>query len=198
MTVLLMAWLYAGGAYASHQAAEALSFDVRVFAGTAEVTADTIVSVFDAGSRTNPRRMPLAADGERRMSLPMGQYDVQLVQQDEGQVRAVRWTSLRLLVNYPGEYGRHLEVFNLQRGFGALQVRQAGVEESGRVGWRATLRPAGGGDPVSTAEHGDGYVLFVAPPGRYDVEISNASGAGTWIRGAEIHEDLTYLKSWTR
>lgn len=198
MTVLLMAWFYAAGVHTVPQAAEPLSFDVRVFAGTTEVTANTIVSVFDAGSRTNPKRMPLAADGERRMSLPMGLYDVQLVQQDDGRVLAVRWTSLRLLVNYPGEYGRHLEVFNLQQGFGALQVRQAGVEESGRVAWRATLRPAGGGETVGTAEHGDGYVLFVAPPGRYDVEISNASGAPTWIRGAEIHEDLTYLKSWTR
>jgi hypothetical protein len=179
------------------QASSPLRLDIRVFDGTTDVTDDTVVSIYDAGTRVTPRRLPQAANGERQMALPPGQYDLQLIHQDDGRVRAVRWTTLRLLVDYPGEHGRHLEVINLRPGFGALQVRRAGMPaEDGRVPWSATLHEAGRREPVLNAVPGDGYLLFVAPPGRYDVEVRTPAGTTHRIRDAEIREDLTYLKSW--
>lgn len=207
MTTVLLAWLSLIGPLAARpavapspsppQTAQALRLDIRVFDATAEVTADTIVSLFDAGSRANARRVPLAPNGERQVELPAGQYDLRLVHQDDGRVLRVRWTSLRLLVAYPGEHGQHLEVLNMRPGFGTLQVRRAATAaEVGGVPWVATLRPAGGGEPVGAPIRGDGYVLFVAPPGRYDIEIRTRAGETHWVRDAEIREDLTYLKSW--
>lgn len=178
-------------------ASQPLRLDIRVFDGTADVTNDTVVSVFDAGRRDDPRRVPQTSSGERHITLPPGQYDLQLVHQDDGQVRGVRWTTLRLLVAYPGEHGRHLEVVNMRPGFGALQIRRAGpAAELGSVTWTATLHAAGRPEPVGSAWPGDGYVLFVAPPGRYDVTIRTSTGATHVVRDATIEEDLTYLKSW--
>jgi hypothetical protein len=207
MTILLLAWLSIVGLPVAPplpvprpigaQDAHPLRLDIRVFDATNEVTADTIVSLYDAGTRANARRVPLAPNGERQLPLPAGQYDLQLLHQDDGRVLRVRWTSLRLLAPYPGEHGQHLEVFNMQPGFGALQVRRAaGAAEQGSVSWAATLRPAGGGEPIGSPIRGDGYVVFVAPPGRYDVEIRTREGQTRWIRNAEIREDLTYLQSW--
>lgn len=198
-----MAGLAAGtqGSAAPHTpsapASQPLRLDIRVFDGTTDVTSDTVVSLFEAGRRADPRRVPQAPSGERQITLPPGQYDLQLLHQDDGRVRGVRWTSLRLLVAYPGEHGRHLEVVNMRPGFGALQVRRAGATaELGSVTWTATLRAAGGEEPVGTALRGDGYVVFVAPPGRYDVAVRTSTGATHIVRDAEIREDLTYVKSW--
>ena len=208
MTLFLLAWLSMAALplpgdppapkVQSAKPSETLWLDLRVFDGTAEVTTETVVSLFNAGARVNPRRVPQAPNGERQIALPPGQYDLQLLHQDDGRVLGVRWTSLRLLVGYPGEHGRHLEVLNMRPGFGGLQVRRAGEAELGGVTWNATLRPAGGGDPIGKAIRGDGYLLFVAPPGRYDVEIRTREGETHWLRNAEIGEELTYLKSWTR
>jgi hypothetical protein len=193
MTVLLLVW-FAASSLSIAQPAD-LSLDVRVFKGVQEVTRETAVSIFDTGSRQNSRRIPLGTSGERQIMLSPGQYDLQLVQHDEGRVLGVRWTSLRLLVAYPNEHGRHLEVLNLQPGYGALQIRQAGALETGHVNWDATLRPAGGGEAVSPVQQGDGYLLFVGRPGTYDVEVRTASGT-RWIRNAEIHAEQTFLATW--
>lgn len=198
MTNLLLAWLALSGlAVSPAQPSEPLRLDVRIFDGVTDVTASTLVTLYDTGSRVNPRRLPLAPSGERQVTLPAGQYDLQMVREDEGRVRGVRWTSLRLLAAYPGEHGRHLEVLNLRRGFGALQVRRAGSSpESGQVGWGATLHPPGGGAPVASGLAGDGYVVLVAPPGRYDLHLRTPDGQTRRLSDVEVVEELTYLKSW--
>lgn len=208
MTALLLTWLFMAGLATDSrgpasppapaaQTSRPLRLDVRVFDGLTDVTRDTVVSLFDAGRRDHPRRVPLMPSGERQITLPPGQYDLQLIHQDDGRVLGVRWTSLRLLVDYPGEHGRHLEVVNLRKGFGALQLRRAGgAADAGPITWTATLRPVGGGDPVATAPGGDGYALFVAPPGRYDVSVRTATGATHVVGDVAVREDLTYLKSW--
>ena len=63
--------------------------------------------------------------------------------------------------------------------------------------WTATLQRAGTREPVCTALSGDGYLLFVAPPGRYDIEVRTATGATHMVRDAEVREDLTYLTTWS-
>jgi len=64
------------------------------------------------------------------------------------------------------------------------------------VPWQATLRPAGGGSPARESLRGDGYLLFVAPPGRYDLEIRPAGSEPIVLRDVEVREDQTYLRSW--
>ncbi len=195
MTVLLLVWLSFSGA---PQDARPLSLDVRVFDGTTDVTSATRVTAYEAGTRTAPRQLPMTSGGERQIALPSGRYDVQLIHEDAGRVLGVRWTSLRLLVGYPGAHGRHLEVFNMQAGYGALQVRRAGATpESGSVRWSATLREEGGGAVVASTVNGDGYQLFVARPGTYDLEIRTTDGNTLWQRGVQVVEDLTYLHTWT-
>lgn len=194
MIALLLAWLAVAPA---PQPTAPVSLDVRVFDGTTEVTEQTRVTLYTAGSRTEPRQLPLAPNGERQLALPTGRYDVQLLHLDDGKVLRVRWTSLRLLVGYPGAHDRHLEVFNLQPGYGALQVRRAGATaELGTVRWKAALREAGGGNIVAPPQPADGYLLFIAQPGTYDLEITTADGATQWLRGLQVVADLTYLHTW--
>lgn len=186
-----------GPSQPSSERSSPLRLDLRIFDGLTEVTDDTVVTIHDAGGRSNPRAVPLAPNGERQIALPAGQYDLQLLHQDEGRVLAVRWTSLRLLVAYPGEHGQHLEVLNLRPGYGARQVRRAGPSaEAGTLGWTATLRRHGRDEVVATPLPGDGYVLFVAPPGHYDLEIRPREGEPRLVRGVDIRDNLTYLTSW--
>ena len=121
MTATFLLWLavVTGGVM---QATQPLSLHVRVFRGQAEVTKETLVTVFPLGVRINGQAAPLAGN-ERRLPLAAGQYDLQLVQEQDGKVNGIAWTTLRLLVDYPGEGGHHLEVLNFEKEWGALEVR---------------------------------------------------------------------------
>lgn len=176
------------------QAASPLALDVRVFRGAAEVTRDTKVTVFPAGTRINGRTAPLLASGERHLPLAPGRYDLQLIQHQDGKVSGITWTTLRLLVAYPGESGRHLEVLNFDRNWGALQIRAAGPRPSGPVTWSARLLRKDGAE-VARGVGGDGYQVLVAPAGTYDVVIS---GAGTPMRlqDVQVQANLTFVRTF--
>ncbi|HTV01865.1 MAG TPA: hypothetical protein VMF13_15055 [Luteitalea sp.] len=191
MTALFLLWF---GLSVGIQAGSPLSLDVRVFRGATEVTGDTTVTVFPAGSRTNGRPAALAS-GERKLTLPAGQYDIQLLQQADGKVGGIVWTTLRLLADYPGEQQRHLEVLNFEKGWGALQIRQQGAREAGPVRWTARLVRKGGGE-VAKGTAGDGYQLLVAPAGTYDVEVTRADGTTSTLPGLEVRENLTYVRTF--
>ena len=193
MTALYLLWLAAIAV--GLQPAADLALDVRVFRGASEVTAGTTVTVFKAGNRTQGRPVPQTAGPERRIPLPAGQYDLQLVQQEDGKVIGISWTSLRLLVDYPGEYQRHLEVLNFEKGWGALQIRQAGQPELGKVAWSARLLRADGSE-AARGVPGEGYQALVAPAGTYMVEVTRADGSKTRLANVEIRENLTYLRTF--
>ncbi|MGI8671991.1 MAG: hypothetical protein ACR2LU_05235 [Luteitalea sp.] len=193
MIALCLLWL--ASASIGAQSAAPLTLDVRVFRGVTDVTGDTLVTLFPVGARTGGRPVPLVPSGERRLALPSGQYDLQLVQQRAGEVVGISWTSLRLLVDYPGEYQQHLEVVNLEKGWGALQVRRAGTREQAPVAWSARLTRRDGSE-AARGVVGHGYVVLVAPAGTYDVEVTRADGSTTAIRGVEVRENLTYLKTF--
>lgn len=193
MTTLCLAWF--ASLWIAAQPAPMLSLDVRVFRGAVEVTADTHVTVYAAGTRTNGTRMPAAAGGARLAPLPAGRYDLQLVQQRDGQVIGIAWTSLRLLEDYPGEHQRHLEVLNFEKGWGALQIRQAGRREEGRPSWTTRLLRTDGTE-VARGVGGDGYEVLVAPAGTYAVEVTRADGTRTRLPAVEVRENLTYLRTF--
>ncbi len=173
-----------------------LSLDVRVFRGPVEVTRDTHVNVFPAGTRTNGQAAPLSSSGERQLSLAAGQYDLQLVQHDEGKVSGIAWTTLRLLVDYPGEHGRHLEVLNFDKTFGALQIRAAVPATPGAPAWTARLVRKDGSE-VARGVSGDGYQLLVAPAGTYDVVIEPSAGAApVRLPDVDVRANLTYVRTY--
>ena len=190
-TVLLLLAMVTSGVM---QAAPPLSLHVRVFRGHVEVTKETVVTVFPAGVRTNGQAAPVMPGGERQLPLGAGQYDLQLVQQQDGTVSGVAWTTLRLLVRYPGEAGRHLEVFNFEKDWGALQIRAEGPHQSGPVAWRARLLRKDGSEAARGVD-GDGYQVVVAPAGAYDLVIDGAA-APVRMQDIEVKANLTYVRTF--
>jgi len=176
------------------QSAPPLALDVRVFRGATEVTRETTVTVYPAGARVNGRPAPLVAGGERRLPLTAGQYDVQLVQHRDGKVSGIAWATLRLLVDYPGEAGRHLEVLNFDKGWGALQIRDAAAPVSGSGQWSARLLRMDGTE-VALGVPGDGYQVLVAPAGAYKVAIARP-GAPPRTHDVEVKANLTYVRAF--
>lgn len=189
LSLLLLA-LFSAGA----QESALLALDVRVFRGAADVTRQTTVTVFPTGVRTNGREVPLLPSGERQVRLPVGQYDLQLVQQQEGKVGGIAWTTLRLLVGYPGENGRHLEVLNFDKSFGALQLREYGSAPPGTPTWQVRLLRKDGTE-VARGIGGDGYRLLVAPAGVYDLAVDRP-GKPVQVKDVEVKANLTYLRTF--
>lgn len=192
MTALCLLWF---AALSFVQSAPPLALDVRVFRGATEVTRDTNVTVYPAGNRSGGKRLAQGTSGERQIPLPAGHYDIQLVQQTGGKVTGISWTSLRLLVDYPGEHQRHLEVINFEKGWGALQIRQAGPREDATVGWSARLLKPDGTE-FGRGVPGDGYQVLVAPAGSYTIEVTRADGSKTRLGNVEVLENLTYLRTF--
>jgi hypothetical protein len=194
MTATILLWL-AVVASGVIQAVPPLSLHVRVFRGQAEVTRDTTVTVFPAGQRTNGRQLAQTPESsERQLPLAAGQYDLQLVQHEDGKVSGIAWTTLRLLVDYPGEAGHHLEVLNFEKDWGALEVRPGGPHQTGPVAWRARLQRKDGSD-VSQGVAGNGYQIVVAPAGTYDLVIEGGSSP-VRVQDVQVKANLTYVRQF--
>jgi hypothetical protein len=176
------------------QTAPPLSLDIRVFNGAADVTRETTVTVFDTGTRTNGRPVPYLPSGERQLPLPPGQYDLQLVRHQDGKVSGIAWSTLRLLVAYPGEAGRHLEVVNFAKDWGALQVRPERQSQSAAGTWSSRLLRKDGSE-VARGVSGSGYQVLVAPAGAYDMVVE-APGLSPHRQAVEVKANLTYVRTF--
>jgi hypothetical protein len=120
--------------------------------------------------------------------VPAGFYDVQAVREEDGRVVAIRWAERLVVMAYPDEGGRHLEVINLQEGFGALQVRDRGSAGAPDVAlYAAGVRDRTAGERLA----GDGYALFVVRAGAYDLKVEGARPA--WHTQIEVPADRTRL-----
>jgi hypothetical protein len=173
-----------------------LRLDVRVFDGTADVTGEARVRLFKAGYRTDPRALGRARGEAFTVEVVPGFYDLQAVRERDGRVIAIRWAERRHVARYPDEHGRHLEVVNLQLGFGALEVRGPSAH-GGVPRWGASLhQPGENGHEVAGPVKGDGYLLFVAPSGFYDLKVTPPNGDPQWMRDIELPADRTRLKTW--
>jgi hypothetical protein len=169
--------------------AEQLVLEVRVFDGLEEVTRQTRLTIHRAGERRDALPHPTThGDAGVQLQVPAGIYDLQAIHERDGRVLNIRWANRLVVMPYPDERGRHLEVINFRNGFGALQVRsddgpppQLAIYETGR-------RDKPAGPPFVTA----GYVLFVVPAGKYDLEVRQGPKV-TWMTGIEIPLDRTRL-----
>jgi len=167
---------------------EQLKLELRLFNGSEEVTAHSRVTVHKAGERGEPLAQIQSGATRVEITVPAGFYDVQAIHERDGRVLNIRWAQRLVVMPYPDEGGRHLEVVNYQNGFGAIEVRGS---EKGPidVGIYRT------GDHVKEAAAritGEDYVLFVVPAGDYDLQVRGTRGA-TWHNRIEVPLDRTRL-----
>jgi hypothetical protein len=173
--------------------AVSVHLEIRAFDGSHEVTGETLVKVFAAGTREQPLKGTTVTGRGVVLEVPVGLYDAQAIRQREGQVLSIRWAERLLAQRYPDEDGRHLEIINFQRGFGAIQLRvPSGVTTTGLE--VAAFAPGARVQPVAQAVSGADYVLLVLPAGRYDLRVSRG-GEPLWMTDVDIPADRTRMKA---
>ena len=173
----------------SQPPASDLVLEIRVFDGFEEVTSETRITVHRGGERATPVAQLAPREGRIDVKVPEGFYDVQAIRERDGRVVNIRWAERLVVMPYPDEGGRHLEVVNFKNGFGALQVRRKGSDApSDAVVYAEGVRDQAAAKPVS----GQGYALFVLPAGRYDVQ-TGTKDRPTWHTGIEVPLDRTRL-----
>jgi hypothetical protein len=167
--------------------AGSLTLELRVFNGVEDVTSQTRIAVHRAGERTTPV-VQLGVGSPLSAEVPPGIYDVQAIREREGRVLNIRWAQRLVVMPYPDENGRHLEVINFQNGFGALEVRRsdrtlpdAGVYHPGEHD-KPMVQPIAGRD----------FILFIVRAGPYDLR-TGSEAAATWHIGIEVPLDRTRL-----
>jgi hypothetical protein len=194
-----MGWMVVGlalAAPATHRSTEARAENVRtefrVFDGTVEVTAETRLRVRPSGSTEAGR---VVEGPQLSVDLPAGIYDVQAVRQLAGEVKNVRWAEKLVVMAYPDEGGRHLEVINFANEHGALQLRWADGQAPDPAGLAVTVLRTGESRPTpAKIMHGLGYVLLVLPAGGYDLRITQPGRDAVALSGVEIPADRTRMK----
>jgi len=169
---------------------ETIRTEFRIFNGTTDVSAETRLRIRPSGSTETGHVLDtgaLAAD------LPAGIYDVQAVRQRAGQVVSVRWAEKLVVMAYPDEGGRHLEVINFAHEHGALQLRWLEGLTPAEVA--LTVTKSGDSRPTTTRPiHGTGYALLVLPAGTYDVTIARPGKPPVLLANIEIPADRTRMK----
>jgi len=179
----LLAWTLIAG---QPSADAALTLEIRVFNGAEDVTTQTRVAIHRAGDRG--RAVVLLEAGHRLLTatVPPGIYDVQAIRLKEGRVTAIRWAERLVVMAYPDESGRHLEVVNFQAGYGALEVRR----RDRTLPEVEVYAPGDHTRMLVPAPAGSDSLLFVLPAGPYDV-LTREGGAPVWHAGFEIPADRT-------
>jgi len=174
------------------QPAAAIRTEFRVFDGAREVTADTRLRVRPSGSSEQGR---VVEGGELQLELAPGIYDVQAVRQERGQVVGIRWAERLVIMPYPDEGGRHLEVINFTNSFGALQLRWPDEQAPDPAGVAVTVSKRGEPRPTPTRViTGLGYLLLVLPADTYDVRITRPGQDAILLPGVEVPTDRTRMK----
>ena len=168
---------------------EQLILEIRVFSGHEEVTRQTRITIHKAGERNNALPHPTTqGDGAVELLVPAGIYDLQAIHERDGRVLDIRWANRLVVMPYPDEEGRHLEVINFRNGFGALQVRVDDGPAPDVTIFEGSKRDKPAGTPLA----GTRYTLFVVPAGIYDVQVRKGPKV-TWMTGVEVPLDRTRL-----
>lgn len=171
---------------------ETIRTEFRVFDGTTEVSAETRLRVRPSGSSETGR---VIEGGQLVVDLAAGIYDVQAVRQQSGQVTNVRWAERLVVMAYPDEAGRHLEVINFAGEHGALQLRWAEGQAPDPAGVAVTVTRQGEMRPTPARTlHGLGYQLLVLPAGTYDVRVTRPGRDPIELPNTEVPADRTRMK----
>jgi hypothetical protein len=166
--------------------------EFRVFAGTEEISATTRLRIMPTGARSEASPVggpPL------RVTVPPGIYDVQALRMRPEGIVGIKWAERLVVMHYPDEGGRHLEVINFEPGYGALQLR---ASKAPLAGYDIAVFAAGEREAeAAAAVEGDDYRLFILEAGRYDVRVRRAGDPSQethWILDVEVPADRTRLK----
>jgi hypothetical protein len=180
------------GFVAAQPTSATLTVEIRVFLGAEEVTGETRVTLHRAGDRVAALPPAPGHDGRHIFTVASGIYDVQAVRERDGRVLNIRWAERLVIMPYPDEGGRHLEVVNFTNGYGALQVKTTRPEGLPELAiFSAGERTRAAAVPIPN-RHNDDYVLFVLPAARYDVQIK-AGSRPMWHTDLEVPLDRTRL-----
>lgn len=169
--------------------------EFRIFSGAEEITASTRLRLMPTGTRDRPTT--LAEGATRAADVAAGIYDVQALRLRQGSIVGIRWAERLVIMYYPDENGRHLEVINFQPGFGALQLR---AHKGQLNAYDVAIFPARDrSKPAAAPIEGEGYKLFVVPAGRYDVRVRPAGSVSDaeearWLLDIEVPADRTRVK----
>jgi hypothetical protein len=168
--------------------------EFRVFDGEEEVTTDTSIRMFPTGTREGGLEVT-TVEGRRMLQVAPAIYDAQVVRLKQGQVSNIRWSERLVVMRYPDENGRHLEVINFRPRFGALQIVSPDGGEFDVAAFEPGTREAAERRQTGRIVKGMGYQLLVAQAGRYDVRIRKADAAERWFLEIEVPADRTRLKT---
>ena len=163
-----------------------LTLEIRVFAGSEDVTTAARVTLHRAGERGSPVAQIAHGDARSTFQVPPGLYDAQAVQEREGRVVNIRWAERLVVMPYPDEAGHHLEVINFSSGYGALQIRKSTDADE------VALFGAGQRSQPLPSLRGSAYTLFVVPAGPYDIQLTRGARV-TWFSGIDVPRDRTRL-----
>lgn len=178
-------------------AAAPVTAEFRVFAGTEEITTVTRLRIMPTGTR---EKSLTVEEGKRLVTtIPPGIYDVQALRLRTEGIVAIRWAERLVVMHYPDEGGRHLEVINFQPGYGALQVRatKGPIADYDVAVFAAGDRTATAGERLL----GEDYRLFILKAGRYDIRVRRGPNPretddAQWLLDVEVPEDRTRLKTF--
>lgn len=167
-----------------------IMLQLRVFHAAEEVTSETRITIHKAGEHNVTLNEAMGPDAPREFTVAPGIYDAQAIRERDGRVVNIRWAERLVVMPYPDEDGRHLEVVNFANGYGALQVRVPG---GAPVPEMALYASGDRSQPAGMAVTGDRYALFVVPAGRYDIEINTGSKP---VRHTGIDVPLDRTRLW--
>ena len=167
---------------------------VRVFDGVEEVTADCRIAVYAADTREAPLLPDLRPGTGYHVEVEPGLYDLQIMWRGPGDTLAVEWAEHLSVLRYPDEGRRHVEIVNLQPGFGALLVLPPAVWLETDRDWRVSaFLHAGAGRAGFEPAGGTDHRLFILPAGRYDLVAGRGSTELT-ASDVEVPAQRTRLK----
>lgn len=169
-----------------------LTLEIRVFAGAEEVTRETRIRVHRSGERSAAVQPAESPAGRHVFTVPAGIYDAQAVLERDGRVVNIRWAERLIVMPYPDEDGRHLEVVNFSPGYGALQVRAARGAALPPVALFASGDRARQAAAPVPGETGGAYALFIVPAARYDVQVRSGDRIA-WHTDLDVPLDRTRL-----
>lgn len=172
--------------------ADLIRTEFRIFDRGTEVTAETRLRIRQSGTLETGS---ILEGPTLSIELPKGIYDVQAIHQKQERVINVKWAERLVIMDYPDEGGRHLEVINFAPGYGALQLRWPEGQAPDPAGVAITVSRAGESRPMPTRVlQGLGYALLVLPAGTYDVRVTRAGNPPTELTGIEVPADRTRMK----
>jgi hypothetical protein len=166
--------------------------EFRVFDGAAEITSQARVRVRKSGTAETGT---VVDGGDLSVNLAPGIYDAEAVREQTGDTVDIRWADHLVVMAYPDEGGRHLEVINFAKDFGALQLRLPEGQAPDPAGTAVAIFKAGDGHAMpSRVLRGLGYMLLVVPADMYDVRVIRPGRPPVTLTGVEVPAGGTRMK----